>query len=96
MFCPLQGDNALQFLSREEQECLQFFEETIESLEEGLDEEQQRQRRHLELNSRPVKQFDGLPTNRDIIDLVHSEPDLVHAKEPIFSPTQPGTMHHGF
>lgn len=91
------GDNALQFLSREEQECLQFFEETIESLEEGLDEEQQRQKRHLELNSQPVEQVDGLsslPPNRDIIDLVHSEPDLVHAKGPIFSPTQTDFHHN--
>lgn len=29
-------DDALRFLSQEEQECLQFFEETIDSLEESL------------------------------------------------------------
>lgn len=28
----------LQFLSQEEQECIQFFEKTIDSLEEGLEE----------------------------------------------------------
>lgn len=34
----LQEDDALQFLSQEEQECLQFFEKTIDSLEESLEE----------------------------------------------------------
>uniref|UniRef100_A0A3B3TSP0 Proline and serine rich 2 n=1 Tax=Poecilia latipinna TaxID=48699 RepID=A0A3B3TSP0_9TELE len=84
MFCLLQGDT-LKFLSREEQECLQFFEETIESLDDGLDEQQQRlgQRRHLERNSRPYDSVDGHPNLApNIIDLVHSEPDLVHTAEP--------------
>ncbi|XP_075900447.1 uncharacterized protein proser2 [Nelusetta ayraudi] len=35
-------DDALQFLSREEQECLQFFEKTIDSLEESLEDNDQR------------------------------------------------------
>lgn len=32
----------MQFLSREEQECLQFFEKTIDSLEESLEDNDQR------------------------------------------------------
>lgn len=31
----------MKFLSREEQECLQFFEKTIDSLEESLEENEQ-------------------------------------------------------
>lgn len=34
----------MQFLSREEQECLQFFEKTIDSLEDSLEESDQRTR----------------------------------------------------
>ncbi|XP_038123078.1 proline and serine-rich protein 2 [Cyprinodon tularosa] len=92
------GDNTLHILSPEEQECLQFFEETIESLEESLDEEKQRlgQRRAPEHHRQAVEQVDGLPSlapNHDIIDLVHPEPDLVHTKEPIFNPTDPDFRH---
>lgn len=32
----------MQFLSREEQECLQFFEKTIDSLEESLEDSDQK------------------------------------------------------
>ncbi|KAM3587868.1 uncharacterized protein V6R79_015620 [Siganus canaliculatus] len=41
---PRPGDDALQFLSQEEQECIQFFEKTIDSLEESLEENEQRRR----------------------------------------------------
>uniref|UniRef100_A0A3P9QDU5 Proline and serine rich 2 n=1 Tax=Poecilia reticulata TaxID=8081 RepID=A0A3P9QDU5_POERE len=95
MFCLLQGDT-LKFLSREEQECLQFFEETIESLDDGLDEQQRLgQRRRLDHNSRPFNSADGHPSLApNIIDLVHSEPDLVHTAEPVYSPSHQGTMPH--
>ena len=33
-----QEDEALQFLSPDEQECILFFEETIDSLEEALED----------------------------------------------------------
>uniref|UniRef100_A0A3B3XI28 Proline and serine rich 2 n=1 Tax=Poecilia mexicana TaxID=48701 RepID=A0A3B3XI28_9TELE len=95
MFCLLQGDT-LKFLSREEQECLQFFEETIESLDDGLDEQQQRlgQRRHLERNSQPYDSVDGHPSLApNIIDLVHSEPELVHTGEPVYSPSHQDFYH---
>ncbi|XP_027899808.1 extensin [Xiphophorus couchianus] len=97
------GGDALKFLSREEQECLQYFEETIESLEDGIDEEQQRlgQRSRPELNSRPfdsVGRHGSLAPNSEvspnyIIDLVHSEPDLVHAAEPVYSPAHQDFYH---
>ncbi|XP_074554757.1 uncharacterized protein proser2 [Halichoeres trimaculatus] len=38
------ADDTLKFLSREERECLQFFESTIDSLEEGLEDSDRRQR----------------------------------------------------
>lgn len=41
VWCPWQEDDVLQFLSREEQECIQFFEKTIDSLEESLEENDQ-------------------------------------------------------
>uniref|UniRef100_A0A087YGL9 Proline and serine rich 2 n=1 Tax=Poecilia formosa TaxID=48698 RepID=A0A087YGL9_POEFO len=90
------GGDTLKFLSREEQECLQFFEETIESLDDGLDEQQQRlgQRRHLERNSQPYDSVDGHPNLApNIIDLVHSEPDLVHTAEPVYSPSHQDFYH---
>ncbi|KAM4569518.1 uncharacterized protein proser2 [Odontesthes bonariensis] len=95
-------DNALQFLSQEEQECLQFFEDTIELLEESLEEDDHRsvQLKPPESNTSTVKEVVGLPTSspnagvtvsshQDIIDLVHPEPDLVKTKEPIFDPNYP-------
>ncbi|MED6266249.1 hypothetical protein CHARACLAT_000205 [Characodon lateralis] len=96
-------DNNLHYLSREEQECIQFFEETIGSLEESMGEEQQGlgQRRPSERNSRPVGQVDGLSSlaqnrevlSHDIIDLVHPKPDSMQAKEPIFSTSHPDFNH---
>lgn len=51
----------LQFLSQEEQECLQFFEKTIDSLEESLEENDQRPGRvkHTVSSSSPVEEVDG-------------------------------------
>ncbi|XP_072233211.1 uncharacterized protein [Leuresthes tenuis] len=95
-------DDALQFLSQEEQDCLQFFENTIELLEESLEEDDRRsvQVNPPESSTSTVKEADGIPTpspnagvtvssHQDIIDLVHPEPDLVKTKEPIFNPTYP-------
>ncbi|XP_036004947.1 sialidase [Fundulus heteroclitus] len=97
------GDSTLSYLSREEQECLQFLEETIESLEESLDDEQLRheQRRPYAQHSNPVDQIDGLPSlttsrevsSHDIIDLVHPDPVLVQTREAAFSPTRTD-FHH--
>lgn len=54
-------DDALKFLSQEEQECLQFFEETIDSLEDSLEEYDQRtmQAKPTEGWSGPVEEVDG-------------------------------------
>ncbi|KAM9334751.1 uncharacterized protein proser2 isoform 1-T2 [Symphorus nematophorus] len=54
-------DNALQSLSQEEQECLQFFEETIDSLEESLEESDRRlgQMRSPASSGHPVEEIDG-------------------------------------
>ncbi|XP_061570535.1 proline and serine-rich protein 2 [Cololabis saira] len=95
-------DDALRFLSQEEQECLQFFEETIDSLEESL-EEDNRRTLHVkppESSCYPASGVHGLHTSslnpgvtlsshQDIIDLVHPEPDLVQTKERMFNPNNP-------
>lgn len=99
-------DDTLQFLSQEEQECIQFFEETIDSLEESLEENDRRPRQVQSpvRRSRPLDTVDGpatssvssllarppSPKDQDIIDLVRPKPDLVQTKEPIFIPTSPG------
>ncbi|KAI3367066.1 hypothetical protein L3Q82_009268, partial [Scortum barcoo] len=58
-------DDTLRFLSQEEQECLQFFEETIDSLQESLDENDPRTRQ-VNTSARsggPVEEVDGAPTS---------------------------------
>ncbi|XP_070848350.1 specifically androgen-regulated gene protein [Chaetodon trifascialis] len=54
-------DDALQFLSQEEQECLQFFEETIDSLEDSLEENNRRpgQPKPPASSRSPVEEVDG-------------------------------------
>lgn len=55
-----QEDDGLRFLSREEQECLQFFEQTIDSLEESLEEDdQQPEEAKPTARSRGVQEVDG-------------------------------------
>lgn len=53
----LQEDDGLHFLSREEQECLQFFENTIDSLEVSLEESDQGELKPA--RSRDVEEVDG-------------------------------------
>ncbi|XP_072529920.1 uncharacterized protein [Salminus brasiliensis] len=86
---PHSKDDGLQFLSLEEKECILFFEETIDSLEEGLEDD------GAGLSSRgstPVENIQvtsspagsSIPNTtiapglieHDIIDLVHSTPDF--------------------
>ncbi|XP_071768174.2 uncharacterized protein proser2 [Centroberyx gerrardi] len=56
-------DETLQFLSQEEQECILFFEETIVSLEESLEEDEQKQGpAKPPLSSSPIEEVDGPPT----------------------------------
>nr|XP_046234872.1 proline and serine-rich protein 2 [Scatophagus argus] len=54
-------DDVLQFLSQEEQECLQFFEDTIDSLEESLKENDQkpRQENPIRSSSSSAEEIDG-------------------------------------
>ncbi|KAK2859108.1 hypothetical protein Q5P01_003728 [Channa striata] len=94
------GEDDLQSLSQEEQECIQFFEETIVSLEESLKEEDRRPgqvKSHASsrgpvgsgvtmssLLTRPPS-----PKDHDIIDLVRPEPDLVQTKQSLISSTSP-------
>ncbi|CAN9508510.1 unnamed protein product [Ophioblennius macclurei] len=56
------GDEALQFLTQEEKECIQFFENTIDSLEETLEDDSRRTLRTRTLENRPpAHQMDRLP-----------------------------------
>ncbi|KAM8908276.1 uncharacterized protein proser2 isoform 1-T4 [Spinachia spinachia] len=70
----------LQFLSQEEQECIQFFEKTMDSLDESLEP--------VNVNPSPLDGRPG-PKDQDIIYLVHPEPDLVQNKPPTFDPNRP-------
>ncbi|KAM6895681.1 uncharacterized protein proser2 [Xenentodon cancila] len=92
-------DDAVRFLSQEEQECLQFFEKTIDSLEESLEEDDRRTLHlkppesrchhasevHTSHTSSPNPGV-TLSSHQDIIDLVHPDPDLVQTKEPMLNP----------
>ncbi|XP_053498254.1 proline and serine-rich protein 2 [Ictalurus furcatus] len=82
------NDDGLQFLSVEEKECILFFEETIDSLEDGLDDSKaltSRRSTPAEIlrassnsalsSARAAKVSPGL-MEHDIIDLVHSPTNL--------------------
>uniref|UniRef100_A0A8D3A4H0 Proline and serine-rich protein 2 n=1 Tax=Scophthalmus maximus TaxID=52904 RepID=A0A8D3A4H0_SCOMX len=94
-FCPRQGDNTLQSLSQEEQECIRFFDDTIVSLEKSLKEEDHRRagqaRSTVVDGPQASSPHSGVaassamarplsPKDQDIIDLVRPEPDLVPTK----------------
>uniref|UniRef100_A0A3P8ZYU1 Proline and serine rich 2 n=1 Tax=Esox lucius TaxID=8010 RepID=A0A3P8ZYU1_ESOLU len=86
---PMPIDETLQFLSQEEQECIQFFEETIDSLvDEDVEGECDGPRPHTMASSiarsLSTKDRPNSSKDQDIIDLVHSSPpDLV---QPIQKP----------
>uniref|UniRef100_A0A8B9JWX8 Uncharacterized protein n=1 Tax=Astyanax mexicanus TaxID=7994 RepID=A0A8B9JWX8_ASTMX len=80
--------DGLQFLSLEEKECILFFEETIDALEEGLEDEGTEQSsgrstpvEDVRATSRPA--VNSVPNTaiapslieHDIIDLVHTTPN---------------------
>ncbi|KAL6116604.1 proser2 [Pungitius sinensis] len=73
-------DDPLHFLSREEQECLKFFEKTIDSLDESLEP--------VDMNPSLSAARLG-PKDQDIIYLVRPEPDLVQNKALAFNPNRP-------
>ncbi|XP_030635057.1 proline and serine-rich protein 2 [Chanos chanos] len=92
-------DNELQFLSLEEKECILFFEETIESLEEGFEDEKEKLPSG---DSIPEGEFppspkypdpsgtrSPSPKENDIIDLVNSTPDFTAPREPLTEPLVP-------
>uniref|UniRef100_A0A665UMN6 Proline and serine rich 2 n=1 Tax=Echeneis naucrates TaxID=173247 RepID=A0A665UMN6_ECHNA len=85
-----QEDNALLCLSQEEQECIQFFEDTIGSLEKSLQDDEHkagqakpvvsgRQEVDGPVTSSPLMARSLSPKDQDIIDLVHPEPAFNHA-----------------
>ncbi|XP_060923682.1 proline and serine-rich protein 2 [Limanda limanda] len=87
-------------LSQEVQECIQFFDDTIVSLEESLTEDYKRTAPRgrgptgevNRSNPRPGLPMSSVltgPPNQDIIDLVRPVPDLVQTREPVFNPTSP-------
>ncbi|KAM6896420.1 uncharacterized protein proser2 [Lycodopsis pacificus] len=80
-------DDTLQYLSREEQECLKFFEKTIDSLDESLEPVDGAPTSNPTVSSLSARQPD--PKDQDIIYLVSPEPELVQTKEPIFNPSSP-------
>lgn len=70
----------LRFLSQEEQECLQFFEKTIDSLEESLEENKPRpgQVKPTVSSSTPIKNAGGpltsSPSPAVIVSSHHAKP----------------------
>lgn len=95
----------MRYLSQEEQECIQFFEDTIVSLEESLDEDDKRPEQRTSADEevdRPLaSSSDTMPSfmarplspkDHDIIDLVRPEPDLVQTRDLNFIPTNPGSV----
>ncbi|RVE56505.1 hypothetical protein OJAV_G00221870 [Oryzias javanicus] len=94
-------DDTLKYLSPEEQETLQFFEQTIDSLDDSLEEQENRRSGQIkpqENSHTPVCIVDGHsipnpPPHQDIIDLVHSEPDRMPPKEAVFNPNNPDFQH---
>lgn len=61
-----QDGDVLPFLSQEEQECLQFFEDTIDSLEESLEEDEPRPVRAKPPPSSNVPGTDGPPVTSSL------------------------------
>ncbi|XP_073337285.1 uncharacterized protein [Pagrus major] len=86
-------DDTLKFLSREEQECLQFFEETIDSLEESLEENDPRlgQVKHPAIGSGPFDEVDVPPTSSPKPGVILSSPlaSPLSPKEDIIDLVQP-------
>lgn len=78
----------LASLSREEQETLHFFEQTIDSLEQSLEEDELRPQIQAFNASNLGPQLQASPKEQDIIDLVRTRPDLVQTRE-TFTPTSP-------
>ncbi|XP_029350585.1 proline and serine-rich protein 2 [Echeneis naucrates] len=97
-------DNALLCLSQEEQECIQFFEDTIGSLEKSLQDDEHkagqakpvvsgRQEVDGPVTSSPLMARSLSPKDQDIIDLVHPEPAFNHAS-PDFQSMGPTPESH--
>ncbi|XP_055045696.2 uncharacterized protein [Misgurnus anguillicaudatus] len=70
------SEDDLQFLSLEERECILFFENTIGSIEEEIENEGVGipARNHTPAEVRPRSYTTPTLRDHDIIDLVHSEP----------------------
>ncbi|XP_036375666.1 proline and serine-rich protein 2-like [Megalops cyprinoides] len=91
-------DEALRFLSREEMECILFFDETIESLDDNAEDLDQTL---SSASSTPVEDSPATPSpvptphrtpspkEQDIIDLVRTQPVPVEPREVQFNPTMP-------
>uniref|UniRef100_A0A3B3ZNX2 Proline and serine rich 2 n=1 Tax=Periophthalmus magnuspinnatus TaxID=409849 RepID=A0A3B3ZNX2_9GOBI len=78
-----------------EQEILHFFEKTIDSLEQSLEEDELRPQMQAFNNSvvdgasKSGPNCRSNPKDQDIIDLVRPKPDLVETKNTAFTPTNP-------
>uniref|UniRef100_A0A8K9VCD2 Proline and serine-rich protein 2 n=1 Tax=Oncorhynchus mykiss TaxID=8022 RepID=A0A8K9VCD2_ONCMY len=95
------SDKALHFLSQEEQDCILFFEETIDSLlttpaVDELDGPGPPVRASAPSLSPvpPLSALDRPTKDQDIIDLVRpAQTNLVHPTHAPFNPPVPGTEH---
>ncbi|KAJ0012668.1 hypothetical protein NQD34_017002, partial [Periophthalmus magnuspinnatus] len=79
-------NDELKFLSQEEQEILHFFEKTIDSLEQSLEEDELRPQMQAFNNSvvdgasKSGPNCRSNPKDQDIIDLVRPKPDLERSR----------------
>ncbi|KAJ8006495.1 hypothetical protein DPEC_G00107840 [Dallia pectoralis] len=92
------NDETQQFMSQEEQECIKFFENTINTLveEDAVGETRQKQEQMSRRSTRRADELDGprartkASKDQDIIDLVYPPPpDVVQPRQQPFNTIMP-------
>ncbi|KFO89312.1 Proline and serine-rich protein 2, partial [Buceros rhinoceros silvestris] len=85
-------DESLKYLTHEEQDVLIFFEETIDALEDGLEEPVQRDSGiHCQSPRSTEENVSSHSETEDIIDLVQSTPESSDHEGPPSRDTEPGS-----
>ncbi|NWR57852.1 PRSR2 protein, partial [Bucorvus abyssinicus] len=85
-------DESLKYLTHEEQDVLMFFEETIDALEDGLEEPVQRDSGiHCQSPRSTEENVSIHSETEDIIDLVQSTPESSDREGPPSRDTEPGS-----
>ncbi|NXJ78123.1 PRSR2 protein, partial [Trogon melanurus] len=86
-------DESLKYLTHEEQDVLMFFEETIDALEDDLEELPQRDSGiHCQSPRSTEENVSSHSETEDIIDLVQSTPENSDHEGPPSRDTEPGSL----